>query len=62
MKVQDAYNFLKPSLDQYTFQEKKALCTLILGKDPVKKKRVDPIPTIPEIKRALLKTVFKKSG
>jgi len=37
----------------------KALCQLIIGKEPEKKKRVVPIPTIPEIKRELLKTVFR---
>ncbi len=60
MTVEAAYEFLKPSLEQFTLKEKKALCKLIIGEEPVKKKRIDPIPTIPEIKRSLLKTIFKK--
>lgn len=59
MTVETAYNFLKPSLETLSQKEREALCKLIAGEVPKKKKKVDPIPTIPEIKRSLLNTVFK---
>lgn len=59
MDPKSTYQFLKPSLDQMTDQEKKELIKLISGspvEEKPKKKKVDPVMSIQEMKKRLLKT------
>ena len=65
MNPEAAYQFLKPSLDQMTDQEKKALSELIGGihtAEPVVKSRAkDKVWTVQQMKKKLLKTTHFKS-
>lgn len=64
MNPKTAYQFLKASLEQFTDQEKEELCTLILGKPAIpkrKKKRCDPVPTVAEYEKRLLAGNFFKN-
>ncbi len=59
MDAKSTYKFLKPSLDQMTDQDKKELIKLISGspvEEKPKKKKVDPVMSIQEMKKKLLKT------
>lgn len=61
MTVETAYNFLKPSLEQLTPEEKEELCRLISGDPkPVKVIRDDDVHSVVYYKKKLLKTVFNK--
>jgi len=57
MNIQDTYQFLKPSIDQYNDEEKKELCRLIMNEPKalsVQRKRVSAKEkTIAEMKREL---------
>lgn len=57
MTVEAAYQFLKPTLDQFSEKEKNALSKLISGEPikPKKMKKIDPVPTGSEYRRKLIK-------
>ena len=57
MTVEAAYQFLKPTLDQFSEKEKKALSKMISGEpvQPKKRKKIDPVPTQAEYRRKLIK-------
>lgn len=58
MTVEAAYQFLKPTLDQFSEKEKNALSRLISG-EPIqpqkRKKKIDPVPSAAEYRRKLIK-------
>lgn len=58
MTVEAAYQFLKPTLDQFSEKEKNALSQLISGQqvEPKKrKKKIDLVPSRAEYRRKLVK-------
>lgn len=64
MTIQTAYEFLKPSLEQFTVKEKEKLCELIKGENASHKpkryvKKKEELPTVDEIYRSLKHSTFK---
>lgn len=62
MTPQAAYQFLKPSLDQFSDKEREELRSLIIGdKKTVRKKTspVDPVMSCEQMKRKLIRFHFK---
>lgn len=60
MTVETAYQFLKPSLEQLTPEEKEELRRLIGGQDlKPKKKKKDPVMSKDQMKIRLLKNHLK---
>lgn len=62
MTAKDVFEFLKPSLEKLTHQDREELCNLISGgPKAVQKKKAqrDPIMSIVEMKKRLLKSHFK---
>ena len=63
MTAAAAYQFLKPSLEQMSDRERKELSKMISGEPEkkVRKKKIDPIPTVADYKKMLARTIFKNS-
>lgn len=63
MNPNTAYQFLKPSLEKLTPEQKEELCRLINGEPKTKKakpsKKADPIMSKAKMKKLLLKSHFK---
>ncbi len=56
MTVETAYQFLKPSLENFSEKERRALSKLIAGEStkPKRTKRIDPVPSEAEYRRKLI--------
>lgn len=62
--IHQVYKFLKPSLEDLTPVQRRELAKLISSDAPeetLKRKKTDPIPSVAEYKRRLLRTGLFKS-
>ncbi len=63
LTAETAYQFLKPSLEELTPDQKEELCRLINGEPETKKvkksKVSDPVMSKAKMKKALMKSHFK---
>lgn len=64
MDIKTAFEFLEPHLKNYSQNERSELARLIEGKqeEPVKRKKVDPVPSEVEYPKKLIKWFKKKSA